>query len=76
MNDKIDTSAHNVALVDMYWLAVNAYENDTKIPVDKILLLVQYMLTSYLSTVPEQRDTQVEVLELLREILPQVELPD
>ena len=74
MNDKVETSAHNVALVDMYWLLVNAAEDETKLPMDKILLLLQYMLTSYLSTVPEQRDTQVDVLKLLRDLLPKTDL--
>ena len=76
MNDKIQSAAHASSLVDVYWLLVSASEGETRIPIDQILLLCQYMLSSYLSTVPEQREVQVEVLKLLREILPQSQLPD
>ena len=75
-NDKIAHTQLNVSLVDAYWYLVEAFEEDKEIPIDKILVLGQYMLTAYLSTVPEMTDVQVQVLELLRKILPDSPLPD
>ena len=75
MNDKIAQTQLKVSLVDAYWYLVDAFEDGKEIPVDKILVLGQYMLTAYLSTVPEMTDVQVQVLELLRKILPETPLP-
>ena len=74
-NDKIARTQLQVSLVDAYWFLTDALEEDRDIPIDKILVLGQYMLTAYLSTVPEMTEVQVKVLELLRQILPQNPLP-
>ena len=76
MNDKIVQTQIKVSLVDAYWYLTDAFEEGKDIPIDKILVLGQYMLTAYLSTVPEMTDVQVQVLELLRKILPESPLPE
>ena len=76
IDDKIAHTQLKVSLVDAYWYLTDAFEEGKDIPIDKILVLGQYMLTAYLSTVPEMTDVQVQVLELLRKILPETPLPD
>ena len=75
ISDKIRQAEMDMVLTDVYWAAVNGV-GDAKIEPEKVLLLVQYMLTAYLSTVPDMTDVQVKVLELLRQILPEEPLPD
>ena len=47
MTKKIEKTRADMALMDAYWYLANAMDNEQEIPVDKILLLVQFMLTSY-----------------------------
>ena len=75
MNEKIRQTELDMVLTDVYWATVNGV-NEDKIEPDKVLVLVQYMLTAYLTTVPEMSDVQVQVLELLRQVLPVDALPD
>ena len=75
MIDNVAQTQLKVSLVDAYWYLTDAFEQGDDIPIDKILVLCQYMLTAYLSTVPEMTDVQVQVLELLRKILPETPLP-
>ena len=74
MNKKIEKTRADMALMDAYWYLANAMDNEQEIPVDKVLLLVQFMLTSYLVIDPVQRDVQLEVQKLLIEILPGMSL--
>ena len=74
MNKKIEKSRADMALMDMYWYLAKAMDNEQEIPVDKVLLLVQFMLTSYLVIDPAQRDVQLEVQKLLITILPDMSL--
>ena len=74
MNKKIEKTRADMALMDAYWYLANAMDNEQEIPVDKVLLLVQFMLTSYLVIDPAQRDVQLEVQKLLIEILPGMSL--
>ena len=74
MNKKIEKTRADMALMDAYWYLANAMDNEQEIPVDKVLLLVQFMLTSYLVIDPVQRDVQLEVQKLLIEILPEMSL--
>ena len=70
-----ETQAH-MALMDSYWFLANAIDDNQTVPIDKILVLCQYMLTSYLTTYPEQRDIQVQVQQLLLQLMPSGELTD
>ena len=75
VNDKIRQTELDMVLTDVYWATVNGL-NDDKVDPEKVLVLIQYMLTAYLSTFPDMSDVQVQVLELLRQVLPQDPLPD
>ena len=74
MTKKIEKTRADMALMDAYWYLANAMDNEQEIPVDKILLLVQFMLTSYLVIDPDQRDIQLQVQKLLIQILPEMAL--
>ena len=74
MNKKIEKTRADMALMDAYWFLSNSIECEQEIPVDKVLLLVQFMLTSYLVIDPDQRDVQLQVQKLLIEILPRMTL--
>ena len=76
MQAKIEKTRADMALMDAYWFLANAMDDDKEIPIDKVLVLCQYMLTSYLATIPEQRDIQVQVQQLLLNLLPNGELSD
>ena len=65
------SDSFGVDLTEAYWALLS--DSDAVDP-DKLLLLFQYMLTSYLSTLPPQRAVQVQVLDLLRGLLPKVQL--
>ena len=75
IDEKIRKTEMDMFLTDVYWATINGL-NDDKIDPEKVLVLIQYMLTAYLSTVPDMTDVQVQVLELLRKILPETPLPD
>ena len=60
-------------LTDEYWALLCDSDSDSVDP-DRILLMIQYMFTAYLSTLPDQQDVQVQVLALLRELLPKLPL--
>ena len=75
IDEKIRKTEMDMFLTDVYWATINGL-NDDKIEPEKVLVLIQYMLTAYLSTVPDMTDVQVQVLELLRKILPETPLPD
>ena len=75
VNEKIRKAEMDMILTDVYWSMVHGV-SDKKIEPEKVMLLVQYMLTAYLSTIPDMTDVQVQVLELLRQILPQTPLPE
>ena len=75
LNDKIRRTEMDMVLTDVYWATVNGV-NENKIDAEKVLVLIQYMLTAYLSTIPDMTDVQVQVLELLRQVLPVDPLPD
>ena len=75
LNEKIRQTELDMVLTDVYWATVNGV-NENKIDAEKVLVLIQYMLTAYLSTIPDMTEVQVKVLDLLREILPQDPLPD
>ena len=74
-NEKIRQTELDMVLTDVYWATVNGV-NEGKLEPDKVLVLIQYMLTAYLTTVPDMSDVQVQVLELLRQVLPIDPLPD
>ena len=65
----------DMLLTDVYWATVNGV-NENKIDAEKVLVLIQYMLTAYLSTLPDMSDVQVQVLDLLRKVLPEDPLPE
>ena len=69
LNEKIRRTELDMVLTDVYWATVNGV-NEDKIDAEKVLVLIQYMLTAYLSTIPDMTDVQVQVLELLRSVLP------
>ena len=69
LNEKIRQTELDMVLTDVYWATVNGV-NEDKIDAEKVLVLIQYMLTAYLSTIPDMTDVQVQVLELLRQVLP------
>ena len=75
LNEKIRQTELDMLLTDVYWATVNGV-NEKKIDADRVLVLIQYMLTAYLSTIPDMTDVQVQVLELLRQVLPAVPLPE
>ena len=75
ISDKIRQSEMDMVLTDVYWATVNGVGNEDKIEPEKVLVLVQYMLTAYLSTIPDMTEVQVQVLELLRQVLPQEPMP-
>ena len=75
ISDQIRQTELDMMLTDVYWAAVNGV-NEHKIEPEKVLVLVQYMLTAYLSTIPDMTEVQVQVLELLRQVLPVVPLPE
>ena len=75
LNEKIRQTEMDMVLTDVYWATVNGV-NENKIDAEKVLVLIQYMLTAYLSTIPDMTDVQVQVLELLRQVLPVDPLPD
>ena len=76
ISDKIRQAEMDMVLTDVYWATVNGVGDEDKIEPEKVLVLVQYMLTAYLSTVPDMTDVQVQVLELLRQVLPESPLPE
>ena len=75
LNEKIRQTELDMLLTDVYWATVNGV-NENKIDADRVLVLIQYMLTAYLSTIPDMTEVQVQVLELLRQVLPSVPLPE
>ena len=75
LNERIRQTETDMVLTDAFWATVNCV-NEDKIDPEKLLVLFQYMLTAYLSTVPEMTEVQVQVLELLRQILPKDPLPE
>ena len=75
LNEKIRQTELDMLLTEVYWATVNGV-NEDKIDAEKVLLLIQYMLTAYLSTIPDMTDVQVQVLELLRQVLPVNPLPE
>ena len=75
ISDKIRQAEMDMVLTDVYWSTVNGV-GAGKIEPEKVLVLVQYMLTAYLSTIPDMADVQVQVLELLRQVLPESPLPE
>ena len=75
LNEKIRQTELDMVLTDVYWATVNGV-NENKIDAEKVLVLIQYMLTAYLSTIPDMTDVQVQVLELLRQVLPVDPLPE
>ena len=75
LNEKIRQTELDMVLTDVYWATVNGV-NEKKIDAEKVLVLIQYMLTAYLSTIPDMTDVQVQVLELLRQVLPVDPLPE
>ena len=75
LNDKIRQTELDMLLTEVYWATVNGV-NEDKIDAEKVLVLIQYMLTAYLSTIPDMTDVQVQVLELLRQVLPVNPLPE
>ena len=75
LNEKIRKAEMDMMLTDVYWAMVHGV-SDKKVEPEKVLVLIQYMLTAYLSTVPDMTDVQVQVLELLRKVLPEEPLPD
>ena len=75
ISDKIRQAEMDMVLTDVYWATVNGV-GDGKIEPEKVLVLVQYMLTAYLSTIPDMTEVQVQVLELLRQVLPEDPLPE
>ena len=75
LNEKIRKAEMDMMLTDVYWSMVHGV-SDKKVEPEKVLVLIQYMLTAYLSTVPDMTDVQVQVLELLRQVLPEEPLPD
>ena len=75
LNEKIRQTELDMVLTDVYWATVNGV-NEDKIDAEKVLVLIQYMLTAYLSTIPDMTDVQVQVLELLRQVLPVDPLPE
>ena len=75
INEKIRKAEMDMMLTDVYWATVNGV-NENKIDAEKVLVLIQYMLTAYLSTLPDMSDVQVQVLDLLRKVLPEDPLPE
>ena len=75
LDERILQTETDMVLTDAFWVTVNCV-NDGKIDPEKLLVLFQYMLTAYLSTIPDMSDVQVQVLELLRQILPKDPLPE
>ena len=69
MTGPLTQSMLDSALTDSFWCLLG---NSDAIDPDRLLLLVQYMLTAYLSTLSDQQDVQVQVLALLRELLPKL----
>ena len=74
ISDRIAQAERDMVLTDVYWATINGL-NDEKVNPEKVLVLIQYMLTAYLSTVPDMTDVQVQVLALLRQVLPAMPLP-
>ena len=71
MTGELTQSMLDSALTDSFWVLLG---NSDAIDPDRLLLLFQYMLTAYLSTLSDQQDVQVQVLALLRELLPKLPL--
>ena len=69
MTNTISQFEFDSGLTDDFWLMLG---DPDAIGPDRILLMIQYMLTAYLSTLPDQQDVQVQVLALLRELLPKL----